>query len=85
MEDGGIDTRFNGFMMNYMDETEQRILSRDHYKELAKWLERVAILVLASLVVQKIVLGGISDPLIYVGLIISLTAYFFAYKLLIKS
>ena len=68
-----------------MDGSEERRLSKDHYKELAKWFERVAILVLASLVVQKIVLGRIGDPLIYVGLGASLTFYLAAYKLLIRS
>mgnify|MGYP001607264935 CR=1 FL=1 len=68
-----------------MDGNESRGLSRDHYKELAKWLERVAILMFASLVVERIVFGGISDPLIYVGLLVSLAVYFSAYKLLIKS
>jgi len=68
-----------------MDGNEQRRLSTDHYKELAKWLERAALLMFGSLVVQKIVLGGISDPLVYLGLSVSLLAYFYAYKLLIRS
>lgn len=74
-----------GSIIGCMDGNGQRRLSSDHYKELAKWFERVAILVLASLVVQKIVLGGISDPLVYIGLVVSFAMYTSAYKLLIKS
>lgn len=60
-------------------------LSKEHYKELSKWFERVAVLVLASLVVQKILLGGLGSPTIYLGAVASLILYFVAYQLLIRS
>ncbi len=63
----------------------KRVLARGHYREIAKWFERVALLVLASLVVHKIVLGQIGDPTVYISVVVSLTLYTFAYQLLIRS
>ena len=60
-------------------------LAKEHYKEIAKWAERVALLVLGSLAVYKIVLGEISDPVVYTSLVISFIIYFFAYQLLVRS
>jgi len=71
--------------MNGDTRQANRMLVKEYYREVAKWLERVALLVLASLVVQKIVLGEINNPLVYVGLSVSLVMYFCAYKLLIRS
>ena len=74
--------------MDCMDGDTREInkgLSREHYKEIAKWFERVALLVLASLVVHKIVVGQISDPTVYVSVIVSLMLYTLAYQLLIRS
>lgn len=62
-----------------------RKLAREHYKEIAKWFERVALLVLASLVVHKIVLGQIGDPTVYISVMVSLVLYVLAYQLLIRS
>ena len=68
-----------------MQESGRSKLSQEHYKELAKWFERVAVLVLASLVIQKIVFGRFGDPVIYLGAIAVLVFYLIAYQLLIRS
>ncbi|TSC68452.1 MAG: hypothetical protein G01um101466_453 [Parcubacteria group bacterium Gr01-1014_66] len=64
---------------------KKRPLLSKHYEELAKWFERVALLLLASLVVQKIFVGEVDDPVLYVSATVSLFFYFAAYRLLIKS
>ena len=56
-----------------------------HYEEISKWFERVALLILASLVVRKIFTGVIADPVVYVSAGVALMLYITAYKLLIKS
>ncbi len=57
-----------------------------HYKAVSQWLERVALLVAASLVVQKIVAGAkISDPIVIAGLVSALVIYAIAYIMLLRS
>jgi hypothetical protein len=60
-------------------------LTARHYETLAKWLKEVALLLLASLVVQKIFLGLVTDPVLYVSAFVSLSLYYVSYRLLIKS
>jgi len=57
-----------------------------HYKAVSQWLERVALLVAASLVVQKIVAGAkISDPIVIAGSVSALVIYAIAYIMLLRS
>ena len=56
-----------------------------HYEILAKWLKEVALLLLASLVVQKIFLGQVTDPVLYISGVMSLMLYYAAIRFLIKS
>ena len=61
-------------------------MSANHYEHAAKWLKEVALLFLASLVVQKIFVGApLSDPVVAVGAIVSLVLYYLAFRLLLKS
>ena len=59
-------------------------MSSKHYEEAAKWVERVALLVLGGIVVQLLVEEGFS-PLVFVGLGTSLSLYYLALTLLVKS
>lgn len=62
------------------------MLTRDHYKKLAAWAERIALLLLASLVVQNIVVGAsIAAPSVIMGMVLSLAVYGVAFYLLHKS
>ena len=57
-----------------------------HYKAVSQWLERAALLVAASLVVQKIVAGAkISDPIVIAGSVSALVIYAIAYIMLLRS
>lgn len=61
-------------------------LPHRHYKTVAKWLKEVALLFLASLVVQKIVTGArLTDPVVVVGVVSSFFLYALAVHLLFKS
>ena len=84
-----IDNISSHSILGNMDGVERqqkkRPLLSKHYEELAKWFERVALLLLASLVVQKIFVGEVDDPVLYVSATVSLFFYFAAYRLLIKS
>jgi hypothetical protein len=49
-------------------------------------LERLGLIAVASLVVQKVVSGaGLSDPVVIVGVVVSFALYAFAYYLLLQS
>lgn len=62
------------------------MMSEKHYGIVASWMEKVALLLFASLVVQKIFLGaGLRDPILMVGIIVSFALYLFAFMLLLKS
>lgn len=68
-----------------MDEQETRV-SGKQYEAFAQWLERVALLFLASFVVQSIVRGlSFTDPVVIVGTIASLVAYYGATRLMLKA
>lgn len=61
-------------------------MSSRHYETIARWLKEVGLLVLASLVVQKIFLGApLSDPVVGIGLAVSLMFYGSAFGFLLKS
>ena len=60
-------------------------LTARHYELLAKWLKEVALLLLASLVVQKIFVGQVTDPVLYISGVISLMLYYASIRLLINS
>ncbi len=61
-------------------------LTDRHYETVAKWLKEVALLFLASLVVQKIVTGAaLTDPVVVVGAAVSFFLYVIALHLLLKS
>jgi hypothetical protein len=65
--------------------TRRYVLSQRHYETLAKWCKEVALLILASLVVQKIFLGDVADPVLYLSAVVSLILYYTAFRILIKS
>lgn len=72
--------------MNYMNGNEQRRLSSKQYETFAQWLERVAILFLASFVVQSILTGSsLTNPVVLVGGIAAVSAYYGAVYLTLKS
>lgn len=72
--------------MGCMNGNEQRRLSSKQYETFAQWLERVAILFLASFVVQNILKGSsLTDPVVLVGSIAALFAYYGAVILTLKS
>jgi hypothetical protein len=61
-------------------------MERRHHDAVSKWLERVGLVIFGSLVIQKIFLGAdITDPVLSLGIGLSITSYFFAFRLLLKS
>ncbi len=79
---GLVDSSPSGSIMNGMDGNEQRRLSSKQYETFAQWLERIAILFLASFVVQSIVRGSsLRDPVVIVGTLAALVAYYGAARL----
>ena len=61
-------------------------LEERHYKTVSQWFERLGLVMVASLVVQKIVSGAsLADPVVIVGVIASFITYGFAYLLLLRS
>ena len=67
------------------NKTDEKRLSSKHWETLSNRVEKVALLLLASLVIQKIFSGEGSDPSVFLWLGVSLALYFLSYKLLIKS
>lgn len=60
--------------------------AKHHYGTVAQWIKEVALLFLASLVVQKLFSGGsVADPVVIVGVVASIFLYGFAIHLLLKS
>lgn len=69
-----------------MDANGQRRLSSKQYETFAAWLERVAILFLASFVVGSIIKGSpITNPVVLIGGIAAVSAYYGAVYLTLKS
>jgi uncharacterized membrane protein len=72
--------------MEQEQKAEQPTITARHYKVVSQWLERLGLIVVGSLVVQKIVSGaGLSDPVVILGVVVSFALYTFAYNLLLKS
>jgi hypothetical protein len=72
--------------MEQNQKVEQRTMAERHYKVVSEWLERLGLIAVASLVVQKIVSGaGLSDPVVILGVVVSFVLYAFAYHLLLQS
>jgi hypothetical protein len=72
--------------MEQNQKAEQRTMAERHYKVVSEWLERLGLIAVASLVVQKIVSGaGLSDPVVILGVVVSFVLYAFAYHLLLQS
>ena len=65
---------------------EPHAMAERHDKMVSQWLERLGLIVVGSLVVQKIVSGaGLSDPVVILGVVVSFALYAFAYHVLLKS
>lgn len=61
-------------------------MQEEHYKTFSAWLERIGLLVIASLVVPKIFIEApFTDNVLILGTIIAIIAYLVASLLLIKS
>ena len=62
------------------------MMSPQQYKTVSQWFERLGLVVVGSLVIQK-VLGGaaLSDPVVILGVVVTFMAYGFGYGLLLKS
>lgn len=61
-------------------------MEKQHYEAAAKWAERVGLVLFTSLVVQNIFLGAnLSNRVLVIGIVLSFSAYFLAFKLLLKS
>ena len=62
------------------------VMEERHYKAVSQWLERVALLMAASLVAQKIVSGSaITDPVVVAGAVSAVIIYAGAYIMLLRS
>ena len=67
-------------------ETQRREWAKHHYGTVARWVKEVALLSLASLVVQKLLSGGsLIDPVVLLGVVTSAVLYTYAIHLLLKS
>lgn len=71
--------------MSGMDGNEQRRLSSKHLETLSNRVEKVALLLLASLVIQKIFAGEGNSPSVLLWFGVSLALYYISYQLLVKS
>jgi len=57
-----------------------------HYKTVSQWLERLGLVVAASLVIQKIVAGSSrGDPVLIFGISLTIVIYTAAFDLLLRS
>ena len=79
-----VDSDIRYSIMSDMDEHTQKLSSK-HLETLSNRVEKVALLLLASLVVQKIFAGRGSDPSVILWLGVSLALYYLSYQLLVKS
>ncbi len=62
------------------------VMQERHYKAMSQWLERVGLVVTASLVIQKIVAGAsIGDPVVIAGAFSAFVIYAAAYSMLLRS
>jgi hypothetical protein len=60
---------------------------QQHYKAVSQWLERLGLVVVASLVIQKIVVSGatLDDPVVAFGIVLTFVIYAAALDLLRRS
>jgi hypothetical protein len=64
----------------------QWVIKEQHYKTASEWLERLGLVVIASVVIQKIVSGAsLSDPVVIIGSMCALVIYAGAIILLLRS
>jgi len=57
-----------------------------HYKTVSQWLERLGLIVAASLVIQKIVAGAsFGDPVVIFGVSLTIIIYVAAFDVLLRS
>ena len=62
------------------------VMQERHYKTVSQWLERLGLIVAASLVIQKIVAGAsFGDPVIIFGVSLTIIIYVAAFDLLLRS
>jgi hypothetical protein len=62
------------------------VMEERHYKTVSQWLERLGLVVAASLVIQKIVAGAsFGDPVIIFGVSLTIIIYVAAFDLLLRS
>jgi len=62
------------------------VIKEQHYKTASEWLERLGLVVVASLVIQKNLSGAsFSDPLVIIGSIYAIVIYAGAVILLLRS
>ena len=71
------------------DQTEKYgrwVMQQYHYKTVSQWLERLGLVVAASLVIQKIVAGAsFGDPVLIFGVVLTIIIYVVAFDLLLRS
>lgn len=59
---------------------------KHHFRTVAGWIKEVALVALASLVVQKLFAGvSLADPVVILGAVSAIILYGFAIHLLLKS
>jgi hypothetical protein len=62
------------------------VMEERHYKTVSQWLERLGLVVAASLVIQKIVAGAsLGDPVVIFGVPLTIIIYVAAFDLLLRS
>ena len=60
--------------------------TKEHYKELATWMERVALLLLGSMVLQNVIDAfSLAKPVVVGGLVFTAVSYYLALNFLHKS
>ena len=62
------------------------VIKEQHYKTVSEWLERLGLVVFASLVIQKIVSGAsFGDPVVIIGSMYAIVIYAAAILLLLRT
>jgi len=62
------------------------VMQERHYKTVSQWLERLGLIVAASLVIQKIVAGAsFGDPVVIFGVSLTIIIYVAAFDVLLRS
>lgn len=66
--------------------TRRWVIKEQHYKTVSEWLERLGLVVVASLVIQKIVSGAsFGDPVVIIGSMYAIVIYAAAILLLLRT